>query len=92
LHGNALLLQGKQENVPPPRPSVKDRLGVPNPISSSKVLNTLQAKAPLALKSEAVEKVWIIVACIDYALLEWVTWLHVICSHLTGENSQLVAV
>lgn len=49
--------EGKQENVPPPRPSVKDRLGVPNPVSSSKVLNALQPKASLALKSEAVEKV-----------------------------------
>jgi len=51
------MLQGKQENVPPPRPSVKDRLGVPNPISNSKVLNALQPKASLAIKSEAVEKV-----------------------------------
>jgi hypothetical protein len=66
---------------------VKDRLGVPNPISSSKVLNALQPKASLALKSEAVEKVWIIVACIDYALLEWVIWLHVICFHLTWKFS-----
>ncbi|PNF30064.1 hypothetical protein B7P43_G05352 [Cryptotermes secundus] len=48
--------EGKQENVPPPRPSVKERLGVPNPISNSKVLNTLQPKASLALQSEAVEK------------------------------------
>jgi hypothetical protein len=86
------MLQGKQENVPPPRPSVKDRLGVPNPISSSKVLNALQPKASLALKSEAVEKVWMTMTCRDYPLLEWVIWFHVICSHLTGGNSQLMAV
>lgn len=51
------MLQGKQENVPPPRPSVKERLGVPNPVCNNKVLNTLQPKASLALQSEAVEKV-----------------------------------
>ncbi|XP_046384373.1 RNA-binding protein 26 [Ischnura elegans] len=38
--------EGKQENVPPPRPSVKERLGsvmmMPNP---TKVLNVLQPKA-----------------------------------------------
>ncbi|XP_069684891.1 RNA-binding protein 26 isoform X2 [Periplaneta americana] len=53
-HNNA---EGKQENVPPPRPSVKERLGVPNPISSSKVLNTLQPKASFTTQPEAVEKV-----------------------------------
>lgn len=53
------MLQGKQENVPPPRPSVKERLGVPSPVPNSKVLNALQPKASLALQSEAVEKVYI---------------------------------
>jgi hypothetical protein len=72
------MLQGKQENVPPPRPSVKDRLGVPNPVSSSKVLNALQPKASLALKSEAVEKVCVIVAYIDSSLLKWYIWINVI--------------
>ncbi|XP_021927945.1 RNA-binding protein 26-like isoform X3 [Zootermopsis nevadensis] len=52
-HNNS---EGKQENVPPPRPSVKERLGVPNPVCNNKVLNTLQPKASLALQSEAVEK------------------------------------
>ncbi|XP_066991429.2 RNA-binding protein 26 isoform X2 [Anabrus simplex] len=50
-------LQGKQENVPPPRPSVKERLGVPNPIQSTKVLNTLQPKATLPQQQEPIEKV-----------------------------------
>jgi hypothetical protein len=62
------MLQGKQENVPPPRPSVKERLGVPNPISNSKVLNALQPKASVALQSEAVEKVYITEAYITYGL------------------------
>jgi hypothetical protein len=62
------MLQGKQENVPPPRPSVKERLGVPSPISNSKVLNALQPKASLALQSEAVEKVCITEAYIAYSL------------------------
>jgi hypothetical protein len=69
---------------------------VPNPVPSSKVLNALQPKASLALKSEAVEKVFIVMAYVNCALLEWVTWLHVmecqIGSHLTGGNFQLGAV
>ncbi|KAJ9594957.1 hypothetical protein L9F63_013741, partial [Diploptera punctata] len=47
--------EGKQENVPPPRPSVKERLGVPNPVSNSKVLNTVQPKASVANQPEEKE-------------------------------------
>jgi hypothetical protein len=51
---------------------VKERLGVPNPISNSKVLNALQPKASLALQSEAVEKVHIAV-CYNACILRFVT-------------------
>lgn len=56
-HNSSNNNEGKQENVPPPRPSVKERLGVPNPIQNTKVLNTLQPKATLSQQQEPVEKV-----------------------------------
>ncbi|KAK7869794.1 hypothetical protein R5R35_008321 [Gryllus longicercus] len=56
-HNSANNNEGKQENVPPPRPSVKERLGVPNPVQNTKVLNTLQPKATLSQQQEPVEKV-----------------------------------
>ncbi|GLH16264.1 Uncharacterized protein GBIM_20585 [Gryllus bimaculatus] len=37
-HNSANNNEGKQENVPPPRPSVKERLGVPNPVQNTKVI------------------------------------------------------
>jgi hypothetical protein len=71
------MFQGKQENVPPPRPSVKERLGVPNPVSNSKVLNALQPKASLAGQSEAVEKVHItVIHCLYLKICngDWRSW------------------